>query len=332
MEQVRIPYGRQWRRLLAGLVFCILPANAALSKGLPSDGPFERAVIELTHAARNHLKGHHEARTVLNGTAFFLKSGGDLFIVSARHVVEKDYDLRARVRARNRRTGALADFSLRFPRDGWIYHPNEGNRQTRYVDVAVMKIVPIPGHELVSFQYDDGAAGPPPLFASRLNVPVPVLVYGFSKNTMARTALIPAPRLAIVPATAAQCAFRVNGKKFADRKAFLIEAEISPGNSGSPVLAPVPPRLLTREMRVIGMVIGTNEEMGWAVVEPVSRIREAIRFARKQFPLPGEILRAPAPDIRSSGPSGLINAYAVTSPTHYRKTQRRLRDFPPRLR
>ena len=273
MEQLSPPY--RYCIITGLLAFFFLSHGAVSSGGIPAGRPFEEAVIELTHPGEN-------SGPVLDGTGFFIKSGRDLFVVSARHVVEKSYDLEARVRAKNRRTGNVAEFLLRLPGDGWVYHPNGGDRRTHYVDVAIMKIDSIPGHALEYFRYDAGPPTASERSAGHMNVPLPVMVYGFFGDTGRRTTLIPVPRLAIIPIKAHHFVFRINNRKFAEGAAFLIDAGISRGNSGSPVLESVPQHLFTRDMKIIGMVIGTNEQLACAVVEPASRIREAIRFAKKR--------------------------------------------------
>ena len=75
---------------------------------------------------------------------------------------------------------------------------------------------------------------------------------------------------------------KISNGKFVENRAFLIDAEISEGNSGSPVFQPDPPLLFRSDMRIIGLVIGMDKSMGLAIVEPASRIGETLDIARKR--------------------------------------------------
>ena len=57
-----------------------------------------RAIIRLEHTQKTQYEGSEDAKItdVANGTAFFVAREKELFVVSARHVVEKEYDLHAR--------------------------------------------------------------------------------------------------------------------------------------------------------------------------------------------------------------------------------------------
>jgi hypothetical protein len=62
-----------------------------------------RVVIRLEHYANIQYEGTTESEKVNipDGTGFFVHSAHSLFIVTARHVAEKKYDLHARVVVRN---------------------------------------------------------------------------------------------------------------------------------------------------------------------------------------------------------------------------------------
>ena len=247
---------------------------------------FSRAIIKLKHDERIHLKGSDKINinVIPDGTAFLLYSRNDLFVVSARHVVEKSYDLHANVQAKNSETGVIKNFLLKLPRHSWVYHPDQGNEDTHYVDVAVMKISLLAGHELFTFQYSPQWENTVDFPSHEQKTPTPVLICGFSGDTGFRTSKArPLSRLGIIPAFKDNSkSFKISNGKFVENKAFLIDAEISGGNSGSPVFQPSHPLLFRNDMRIIGLVIGADESMGLAIVEPASRIGETLNLARKR--------------------------------------------------
>ncbi|MDY7034602.1 MAG: hypothetical protein SV375_00350 [Thermodesulfobacteriota bacterium] len=75
-----------------------------------------------------------------HGTAFFICHKNYLYLVSARHVAETDHDLWARVQVRCQKTGKRKVHVIRLPRKSWVFHPNSGEADTHYVDVATMKV------------------------------------------------------------------------------------------------------------------------------------------------------------------------------------------------
>ncbi len=247
---------------------------------------FGRAIINLKHEERFHLTGSNTIglNVVPDGTAFLLCSGNDLFVVSARHVVEKDYDLHANVQVKNSKTGVIVNFLLKLPRHSWVYHPDQGNENTHYVDVAVVKIDLLPGHELSTFQNNPQWANTVDFTSHKQGTPIPVLICGFSGDKrFLLSGAKPFSRLGIIPAFKDNSkSFKISNGKFVENKAFLIDADISQGNSGSPVFQPIPPLFFRNDMRIIGLVIGTDERMGLAIVEPASRIGETLDLARKQ--------------------------------------------------
>jgi V8-like Glu-specific endopeptidase len=247
---------------------------------------FSRAIIKLKHDERVHITDSNKIKTnvIPDGTAFLLYSRNDLFVVSARHVVDKDYDLYANVKAKNSETGAIKNFLLKLPRYNWVYHPDQGNENTHYVDVAVMKIGLLPGHELFAFQYSPQWLNTVDFTSHKQRTPLPVLICGFSgEKGFQLSETRPLSRLGIIPAFKDNSkSFKISNGKFVEHKAFLIDAEISGGNSGSPVFQPAHPLFFRNDMRIIGLVIGADESMGLAIVEPASRIGETLDLAEKR--------------------------------------------------
>ncbi len=266
-------------------VFSPVPASGELRAGGGNFDEFNSAVIQLMHTKRVDPEGPKGNGTgeSPNGTAFFVKSGSDLFVVSARHVVEKEYDIHAKVRLRNKVTRRTKDFLLKLPKEKWVFHPVKGNNDTHYVDVAAMRIDHLMEYELSSFIYDPKAKRANDFLFSKPETHAPVLILGFCGNRDLRGSRPkPSARLGIVSKIEGNEFFKIDNGKFVEPKAYLVDADITQGNSGSPVFQSVSSGLLKNEMKIIGMVIGTNKPMDLAIVEPASRIGETIDFAKKK--------------------------------------------------
>jgi len=75
-----------------------------------------RAIIRLEHSTQD--------TTIAVGTAFFVHTGKKLFVVTARHVAEKNYDMQARVPTKHDSTGQIELFNYGFPAIGGFFIPN----------------------------------------------------------------------------------------------------------------------------------------------------------------------------------------------------------------
>ena len=83
----------------------------------------------------------------LMGTGFFVNNEkSELFIVTARHVVDCKCDLRARVSSLLIATGKTEVIELRLPSSRWVFHALEGDANTFPTDVAVPRWPPKTGH------------------------------------------------------------------------------------------------------------------------------------------------------------------------------------------
>ena len=246
-----------------------------------------RAVIRLEHIEEIPKEGSDEVinTNVPNGTAFFVRSGGDLFVVTARHVVENDYDLHARVQCKNRVTGDSEVILLKMKRDKWVFHPKDESIDTNYVDVAVMKIGWIIDRDIKHFRYELPNTEEANNNQLPLKDPLPptsILIFGF-------TAYIgfelqeqkPMGRLGIISLVTGKKFLKMGNGKFVEEKAILIDSNIFPGNSGSPVIKQLLP--FASEIQLLGLVFATDESMNYALIEPVSRIRETIEVAKKEL-------------------------------------------------
>jgi hypothetical protein len=245
-----------------------------------------RVIIRLEHSENTLLEGTGKARELdkPDGTAFFVQAGEELYVVTARHAVEKGYDLHAKVRSINLKTGSIEVLLLRLPRDRWVFHPRQGDGETRYVDLAAMKINWMADHQIMTFLY--AAEGEQAGKGNQLPLkdpepPQPVLVFGFPAEIgFELTEQRPLGRLGIVSMVAGSRFLKMEGK-FVEERACLIDIEAFPGNSGSPVINQF--NVATDpQIRLLGLLIGTNPRRHYAMIEPVSRIRETVDLAKKQ--------------------------------------------------
>lgn len=144
------------RFLLAGLILVSVDASGAEKKKEGLYAQLNRAIIRLEHVER--VQQEKAATTIVrnvgDGTAFFVRSRNELYVVSARHVVEQQYDLHARVECRNEKTSKEEVILLELPRTGWAYHKEHGDANTRFVDVAAMKIPWIKDRSIKAFRYE----------------------------------------------------------------------------------------------------------------------------------------------------------------------------------
>ena len=244
-----------------------------------------RAVIRLEHSEKILKEGSNELinTNVSNGTAFFIGNTEDLFIVTARHVVEKDYDLHARVQCKNRITGETEIILLKLKKDKWVFHPKDESIDTNYVDVAVMKIGWIIDRDIKMFRYElpnTELANQNQLPFEDPLPPESILIFGFPLDIGFKLSeQKPLCRLGIVSMVTGKKFLKTENGKFADEKTILIDSNMFPGNSGSPVIKQLLP--FASEIKLLGLVIATNERMNYAVIEPVSRIRETIETAKE---------------------------------------------------
>ena len=248
-----------------------------------------RLIFRLEHLERTidysgEASGQFKEQQKSDGTAFFVQSGEELYVVTARHVAEKGYDMQAKVRSINLKTGGIEVIILNLPRKRWVYHPRRGDTDTRYVDVAVMKINWMLDHQVMTFLYDADKgkeARGNQLFLQDPEPPQPVLVFGFpSEIGFELTEQRPLGRLGIISMVTGSKFLKMEGK-FVEERACLVDIEAFPGNSGSPVINQFNP-VVDPQIRLLGLLIGTNSRMHYALIEPASRIRETLEIAKKQ--------------------------------------------------
>lgn len=255
-----------------------------------------RAVIRLEHFEVVHQeKATAPIRRIKpDGTAFFVLSEKKLYVVSARHVVEKKYDLHARVQCRNRKTLKNEVFLLELPRTKWVYHDNVGDAETSFVDVAVMKIPFIKDHSIKYFRYepkDSNDHDKNQLPLEDPEPPQPILVFGFPSNIGFKLLeQIPMGRSGIISMRTGKKFLKIDSKKFVEEQCCIIDASMFPGNSGSPVMNQR--SIFNSKPRLLGLLIASNAALDFGIIEPISRIRETLDLARDK-PKSGHWKRIP---------------------------------------
>jgi len=244
------------------------------------------AVIQLEHYEIMTKEGAYEIFTkkVADGTAFFVVDTQDLFIVSARHVVEKEYDLHARVECKNNLTGENEVVLLKLKKNKWIFHPEGETIDKNYVDVAVLKIPWITDRNIYAFRHESPSTDETNYNQHSFEDPIPpdcILILGFPFDIgFELIEQKPLIRSGIISMVNGKRLLKLGNGKFAEEKTILIDAQMFPGNSGSPVIKQIFP--FASEIKLLGLVIATNDKKNYAVIEPVSRIRETIEIAKKE--------------------------------------------------
>lgn len=274
---------KYFAHFLRGLVLVFFIVSYALSEE-PKESFYSqlsRAVIRLEHFEA--VKQEGSATTIIknlpDGTAFFVIADKQLFIVSARHVVEQPYDLHARVQVKNNKTGERKVLLLKLPKDKWLFHSTGADKETNYVDVAVMKILSMRDWGIVGFAYESKES--PDNNKNQLpfvdpEPPSAILVFGFPSSVgFELMEQNPLGRLGIVSMKAGKKFIKLESGKYAEERSCLIDVRIFGGNSGSPVMT-----IGDSEPKLLGLVTATNYSLDFAIMEPTSRIREAIDQAK----------------------------------------------------
>lgn len=245
-----------------------------------------RAVIRLEHIERIKKEGSNiiETRNISDGTAFFVASGKSLCLVSARHVVEKNHNLHARVRCKNKITQDIEVILLKIPRTRWIFHNSTGDDNTTYVDVAVQKIDWIKDRTIKYFRFEP--KGSNDFDKNQLPYedslpPTSILSFGFPMNIgFELLEQRPFGRAGIIAMITGKEFLRLEDGKFAEERCSILDLEMFPGNSGSPVINKMD--ISDPNPKLLGLIVATNLRMNYAIMEPVSRIIEVLDLAKDQ--------------------------------------------------
>ena len=214
------------------------------------------------------------------GTAFFVEdtNNGRMYVVTARHVAEQKFDLHARVEVFNEKTKNYEVIMLNLPRVNWTFHPLEGDSDTFYVDVAVMK-VSYPANSEVertfrSFKYNLTDSKANQLPDKDPSPPEQVLVFGFPEDIgFQLLEQRPMGRSGIVSMYTGKKYLKISASKLAEEKCLLLDIKIKGGNSGSPVIG-------NPSSNLVGVLIAGDADT--ALIEPASRIRETLEIAKKK--------------------------------------------------
>lgn len=266
-------------------VLLLLGVDRSIAESLYSQ--VNRNVIRLEHYEQVKFEESSAiiTRNIPDGTGFFIGVLGvdnTLFVVTARHVAELPYDLHARVHCINVNTGKHENILLRLKRSRWIYHPSTGDESTRAVDVAVMRLSFPRDREVIAFKYDQNNIMAGNIPKEDPEPPQPVLVFGFPGDIgFELKEQRPVGRFGIISMVAGDKFLKYSDGKYFDKKAYLVDLSVFPGNSGSPVINQVFP-ILDERIKLLGLVSASNIGIKYAVVEPVSRILEAIEKAKHQ--------------------------------------------------
>ena len=271
----------RYSRLAVWIVVLVVSVRGPGAEVEPLYEQLARAVVRLEGGRMVEKEGEMVLERIPLGTAFFVYTKPDLYVVTARHVVDIPYDLVARVPVRHDQTGAIEVLWLELPHDKWVFHPESGDEETSYVDVAAMKLHWVRDRSVRYFRYEptdsnDHAANQFPLVDAQ--PPEPVLVFGFPASigfTLVQQR--PLARFGIVAMNPGSRFLKIRGK-WADERCSLVDCRMFGGNSGSPVTNQL--RVDGEEPRVLGVTIAYNPGYDYGVIEPVSRVRETLDAAR----------------------------------------------------
>ncbi len=223
-----------------------------------------------------------EAQTA--GTGFFVWDGRDTYLVSARHVVDRDAVLRARVPTQ-RDDGTIEVVELTVRSEGWVFHPrseerSEGGKRVAPVDVAVARVPRLRDRRVKTIGYCPEPCDRNVLHQFAKDDPEPpviVLMFGFPLDLGFELAeQRPMARMGIVSMVAGETFVQEQGV-FLDARTRLLDMPVYPGNSGSPVFSHPQP---AGRFELLGVVTAANDAYRYAVSEPVSRIAETLEAAR----------------------------------------------------
>lgn len=230
------------------------------------------------------------------GSGFLVSWKNDLFIVTARHVAEINNDLLGVVRVKNKKNNCIEGYKIKLQKDSWIFHPEEGNNNTHYVDVAIIKINWLEGFEIKTFDYDEDFLDEKILndFLINRGIEKPYLISGhWWTSDIGEAQLFPSTPVPIPTDLSMKVYSKLQLKKDNtiinfEEKAIFCKGDAFHGNSGGPVIDMMPWDKPKRKL--LGLVIATdidnfvnwegNKPLGLIVIEPMTRIREVLHFAR----------------------------------------------------
>ena len=229
------------------------------------------------------------------GSGFLVSWKNDLFIVTARHVAEADNDLIGIVRVKNKKNDCIERYKIILQKSCWIFHPEEGNNNTNYVDVAIMKINWLEGFEIKTFDYNEDFLDEKILNDILINRGIEksyiLNVYWWTSD-IGEAQLDPSRPMKGF----ANLSMKVNKLVLKkndiitnfEEKAIFCKGDAFHGNSGGAVIDMMPWDKPKRKL--LGLVVASDidnfvnwngsKPSGVIVIEPITRIKEALYIAR----------------------------------------------------
>lgn len=229
------------------------------------------------------------------GSGFLASWKNDLFIVTARHVAEANNDLIGIVRVKNKKNDCIEEYGIKLQKDCWIFHPEGGNIDTNYVDVAIMKINWLEGFEIKTFDYDEDFLDEKILNDVLINrgIEKPYLISGYWWTTDIGEAQLspsrPMPGFADLSMKVRKLLLKKDNTNINfEEKVIFCKGDAFHGNSGGPIIDMMP--FDKPKRKLLGLVVASdidnfvnwegNKPFGLIVIEPISRIKEVLHFAR----------------------------------------------------
>jgi hypothetical protein len=247
------------------------------------------------------------------GSAFFIRDrlpgeGGQeisrYFVVTARHVVENQGDLFARMQAG---PGSKETITLYLPRQLWVFDPTPTQESKFPVDVAVMMIPASPlmkaflhcakednpdgcGTNEKTNKPFENQIGEPPVLMNR------AVFFGFPSGDVGENAVEPFARAGVVAYTEINPHLSIDGRPLLDTSIFLVDAPAFPGNSGGPIIRETLP--LMGGIQLWGLMTGSAPGREYSIATSVKRIRETVVYARSTAKLNTDAWRPKPPTLR----------------------------------
>jgi len=230
------------------------------------------------------------------GSGFLVSWKNDLFIVTARHVAEANNDLIGIVRVKNKKNDSIEGYRIKLQKDCWIFHPEGGNIDTNYVDVAIMKIDWLEGFETKTFDYEKDFLDEKILNDVLINrgIEKPYLITGYWWTTdIGEVQLFPSTPIPIPTDLSIKVHSKLQLKKDStiinfEEKAIFCKGDAFHGNSGGPIIDMMP--FDKPKRKLLGLIVASdidnfvnwegNKPTGLIVFEPITRIKEVLYFAR----------------------------------------------------
>ena len=233
------------------------------------------------------------------GSAFFIRDRVSVgsnepidhfFVVTARHVVQNQGDLFARVQAG---PGSKDSVTLYLPRELWVFNPTQTEDGKFPIDVAVMMI---PDSPFMKYFFHCTKEDNPngcligentklPFENQLRDAPIPMdraVFFGFPVGDVGEKAVEPFARQAIVAYSASNPSLSMDGRPLLDTSVFLVDAPAFPGNSGGPVIRAMEVIYAggSGAIQLFGLMTGTAPGREYSIVTSVKRIHETLVYAR----------------------------------------------------